>query len=368
MGLRALSSVFPKVLLLAGLGVSTAMTAACSQEADDEDVSDSSEDALRAKADDHWMYSGPMPALEGTKITVSLKGHTAHVTGLLPRGYDTAEIRALPHVRLSDDNGRSRIDVVYPIATANPTTYNSPPGDYGFHEARPYRPEGMAYPRSSAPHMVPWGGFPFLAYNDTIAFHGPITSQATPTFADEDVWYLRRGRVSAGCHRMMGEHVTELAHMIGVNMRKVYGANVSIENPSRATVTVIEGFDAMPDGKAIDVDYPTDVGAVRPKSADSPAGIAMFGSWVASEMPDGRDLPASMKWQGGQAGKWYVFREHARQDMVCSFSKGDLPALKTFTREMGGQLPRSICAKKACVVDGLHARKTTAQIKATCEL
>ena len=41
----------------------------------------------------------------------------------------------------------------------------------------------------------------------------------------------------------------------------------------------------------------------------------MFGSWVASEMPDGKDLPPDMKWEGGVSGKSYVFKEHARTDM-----------------------------------------------------
>src|SRR5438876_577270 len=74
-------------------------------------------------------------------------------------------------------------------------------------------------------HQVPWGGFPFIAYNQGIALHGPITSKDNAGTPDMSVWYLRRGAVSGGCNRMFGEHVVEVAHMIGANMRKVYDAN-----------------------------------------------------------------------------------------------------------------------------------------------
>ena len=39
-------------------------------------------DALAAKADEHWFYNGALPALEQPSVTVSLKGHTARLTGL----------------------------------------------------------------------------------------------------------------------------------------------------------------------------------------------------------------------------------------------------------------------------------------------
>lgn len=327
-----------------------------------DDNGESSEDALVAKADEHWIYSGPLSALKEAKITASLAGNTAHVTGYLPDG--AAALPDLPHVKTRLENGRTRVDVVYPIATAAPPKTNSRPGTYSFYEAKPYRPDGIAYTVSAGEHFVPWGGFPFLGYNNGIAFHGPITSQDNKTTPDMKVWYLRRGDVSSGCNRMMGEHVTELAHVIGISMRKIYGANQSYPSPSAAKVTVIADYDTL-DGKYIDVDYATDVGVTRPGKLYGDAKVVMFGSWVASEMPNGRDLPPDQQWEGGVNGKPYVFSQHARGDMVCSFAKKDLPALKTLQRATGGELPRSICAKKQCVVDALRANKDA---KAVCAL
>lgn len=348
-------------LLLASSIAATAFATGCAAESTTGDE-ESSEDALAAKADEHWIYAGPLPALSNAKITASLAGNTAHVTGYLPTG--AAPLPDLPHVKTSIENGKTRVDIVYPIATAAPPKTNSKPGTYSFYEAKPYRPDGNAWTASMGDHFVTWGGFPFLAYNNGIAFHGPITSQSSKTAPDMKVWYLRRGDVSSGCNRMNGEHVTELAHVIGVNMRKIYGANQSYPNPSAAKVTVIDDYDTL-DGKFIDVDYATDVGVTRPGKVHGDASVVMFGSWVASEMPNGKDLPPDQKWEGGVSGQPYVFAQHARNDMVCSFAKADLPGLKLVQRATGGELPRTICAKKACVVAAI---RSNGDAKALCGL
>ena len=339
-------------LLLASSIAAISFVTGCTADAGSAGDEESSEDALAAKADEHWIYAGPLPALTNAKITASLAGNTAHVTGYLPTG--AAPLPELPHVKTRIENGKTRVDIVYPIATAAPPKTNSKPGTYNFYEAKPYRPDGNAWTASMGDHFVTWGGFPFLAYNNGIAFHGPITAQSSKTAADLKVWYLRRGDVSSGCNRMNGENVTELAHVIGVNMRKIYGANQSYPDPSAARVTVIDDYDTL-DGKFIDVDYATDVGVTRPGKVHGDANVVMFGSWVASEMPNGKDLPPDQKWEGGANGKPYVFAEHARNDMVCSFAKADLPGLKLVQRATGGELPRSICAKKACVVAAIRS-------------
>jgi hypothetical protein len=320
------------------------------------------EDELIAKADEHWFYTGALPALEDAKVTASLEGNTARVTGYLPAG--AAPLPPLPHVKTRREGDRTRVDVVYPIATAAPPKTNSRPGTYTFYGAKPYRPDGIAYTASAGEHFVPWGGFPFLGYNDGIAFHGPITSQTSKGSADTQVWYLRRGDVSSGCNRMMGEHVTELAHVLGINMRKVWAANQMVDNPTAATVEIIADYDTL-DGKYIDVDYATDVGVVRPAKVHGAESVVMFGSWVATEMPNGKDLPPDLKWEGGVAGKPYVFAEHARQGLVCSFAKPLLPALKRLQAQTGGELPPSLCAKKACIVEALRAG---ADARARCTL
>ena len=318
-----------------------------------EDVTPTSEDELAKRADAEWFYTGALPALEQPKITVSLKGNTAHLTGILPQG---TTLPSLPHVKTKLEAGRTRVDVVYPIATARPGKSNSRPGAYKFYTAVPYRPDGKAWTPQEGEHYVTWGGFPFVAYNSGIAFHGPITFTDNQSPDDMDVWILKRGAVSGGCNRMLGEHVVELAHAIGVNMRKVYRANESFVPKTTATVTVIDTFDTY-DGKYIDVDYPTDVGVVRPGKLYGDDKVAMFGSWVASELPNGKDLPPNMKWEGGVAGDWYVFSEHVVPNAVCSAPKTDLDKLRGYVAQKG-ELPKDFCAKKACYLDAIRAGKT----------
>ncbi|MBX3192184.1 MAG: L,D-transpeptidase [Labilithrix sp.] len=345
--------------------VGSIMMAGCAVDSDVDADPEASEDSIVAKADEHWFYSGPLPALREAKVVTSLAGNTARVVGYLPDG--VTALPAFPNVKLTPSaNGRTRVDIVYPIATAAPPKTNSRPGTYSFYGAKPYRPDGIAYTVSQGNHFVPWGGFPFLGYNDGIAFHGPITAQAAPGAPDTQVWYLRRGDVSAGCNRMMGEHVTELAHVLGINMRKVWNANQMYSSPTSAKVEVIADYD-MFEGKYIDVDYATDVGVTRPGKIHGDDKVVMFGSWVASEQPDGKDLPANMAWEGGVSGRPYVFKEHARNDMVCSYAKRDLEGLKVVQRSMGGELPRSLCAKKACIVEAIRANKA-AEAKARCGL
>lgn len=327
--------------------------------AETEDASSSETDALVARADDAWFYTGPLPTLQNPSVTISIAGHTARVTGYLPPG---VEVPPLPHVRQKVESGRTRLDVVYPIATARPGKTNARPGTHAFSMAKPYRPDGSAVTREEGEHFVPWGGFPFLNYNDGIAFHGPITSELSRT-GDLTVWLLKRGTVSGGCNRMQGENVVEMAHLLGVNMRKVYAANQVVRPPSRP-VTVLAEYDSY-EGKLVDVDYPTDVGVTRPAKVHGADKVEMFGSWVALELPTGQDLPADLKWSGGVRGAWYVHRDHALPNMVCSFPSAVLPGLKGLSGVFGGELPKTICEKKACVVEALSANRDA---KAACGL
>lgn len=345
---------------LALLTLTSTLLAGCATEAADADAPQATEDALVAKADEHWFYSGPLPTLESPQVTASMKGHTARVTGLLPRG---ARVPDLPHVKARPEGDRVRVDVVYPIATARPGKSNSRPGQYSFHQAKPYRPDGPAFTRAEGWHDVPWGGFPFIAYNQGIAFHGPITSTDNAGTPDLRTWYLQRGAVSGGCNRMLGEHVVELAHILGIRMTKVYAANTAYTPTTRAKVAVIDDYDTFGE-KAIDVDYPTDEGATRPAVALGDANkVEMFGSWVASELPAGLDLPPPAKWAGGVRGAWYSFAEHARTGWVCSVPKADLPRLKTFLASRpGGEAPADFCAKKDCVLGALREGKAPAAV------
>jgi hypothetical protein len=344
-------------VLVAAVLATGASVIGCLVEPVEDEQADSRDDALAKSATAHWFYGGPLPRLDSPAIIVSLDGHTVRISGLLPDG---AMIPELPHVKTSSVSGSDdvRVDVVYPIATAR--TYDgksdSTPGKYSMSSVRPYRPDGNAWTPKEGTHWVTWGGFPFLPYNGGIALHGPITDTKSGD-GIMDTWFLRRGDVSGGCNRMMGEHVVELAHIIGVGMRSIYKANTPVTMASKVPVTVVAGYDSY-DGQLIDVDYPTDIHAVRPKG-----DVAMFGSWVASETPDGKDLPPDMKWEGGVNGQWYTFAEHARQNWVCSALPKDLPALRAWALartgvdaandERAGELPADFCQVRTCVLGQL---------------
>jgi hypothetical protein len=182
----------------------------------------------------------------------------AGFTGPLPF-YATAETVA----------GRRRLTVVYPVATGSAT---NAPGMYPDIRGLPYVP----YARNSSGDYVPWGGFPFLAYNHRrgIAFHGPITHGVTATGVE---WLLKRGPVSHGCNRMQGEHVVELAHLLGLQMDRPHTASEG--RSIRVNVNVIEGYDAV-GGQSVDVNYPRTAGAVAPSGP-----VRMFRTWWSSDFP-----------------------------------------------------------------------------------
>lgn len=92
-----------------------------------------------------------------------------------------------------------------------------------------------------------FGGFPFILIEwSGVAFHGPITNKA-----DIDMWYLRRGYVSHGCHRMDSADLLEL--------RAMMPSNFKVKNQKIKTV-IMEYFDVTDidkDGslEAMDVKY-----------------------------------------------------------------------------------------------------------------
>jgi hypothetical protein len=345
-----------------------ASLAGCASASPDDDESGAtSEDPLRQTANNHWFYSGPIPTLEGPVVTIALDGHTARVSGLLPA--NAAPFELPPHARKRSEGARTRIDAVFPIAAARAGKTDAPVGSYRFNDVIPYRPDGIAITEQEGPHQVTWGGFPFLRYDGGIALHGPITFIDNKAPADAlSVWYLQRGDVSGGCNRMMGEHVVELAHVAGISMRKVYPRDSRV-NPARPVkVVVIAGYDSY-GGKYVDVDYPTDAGGPttmkRPAAVYGSDKVVMFGSWIASEMPNGRDLPPDFKWEGGVSGEPYVFAEHAKKHWVCSVAPAHHARLSAFAASRGGELPAGFCAKKDCVLEALSAKKS---VKAACSI
>lgn len=107
-----------------------------------------------------------------------------------------------------------------------------------------------------------FGGLPFILINDAgVAFHGPITN-----FEPLDVWYLRRGYVSHGCHRMDASDIIELRNLLPR----------AIKDLSKVKLTILNYFDVTDwnnDGKeeVIDVKYyniPSSIAVAKGKTID----------------------------------------------------------------------------------------------------
>jgi hypothetical protein len=256
------------------LAISAAVLSGCVVAADDD--ADSQESDLTAYEkyggpSPKWIYRGMLPKLEKPRIVVSLNAHTARVTGLLPASFN-APLPFYANAAQRAD-GRTELTVVYPIATGkvDPTTGKAPagPGNYARMFAAPF---------VATNEKATWGGFPFMTYSPVrgLAFHGPI-SAAWDAQLGKWTWRLLRGPVSHGCNRMQGEHVVELAHLLGIDMTKPHaaGESLTLETP----VTIAAAFDSF-GGKLVDVDYPVQPGVKRPSG-----NVMMFRTW------DSRDFP-----------------------------------------------------------------------------
>ncbi|AKU97354.1 hypothetical protein AKJ09_04018 [Labilithrix luteola] len=276
------------LLAAASFASFAALAVACASHTEE---SDDSADAITKPGETSpaWLYEGPMPTLESPEIVTSIVGHTLRVTGLLPRTYDTSK---LPWYAVTERVAdRTRVHVVYPVATGKMIDgkWNNVPGSYDHLNVRPFRPNDPA--QLGKEH---WGGFPFLNYHDArrFAMHGPIDFTedfpgATPGAQD---WRLVRGRISAGCQRMQGEHVLELTNMLGFDMSKPWTTATNKPDPKNKVegkwipikMTVLDEpqYDTF-EGTIVDVDYPKD-----PSVPALPEGkpVKVFGTWDANEM------------------------------------------------------------------------------------
>jgi hypothetical protein len=264
------SSSLRRTITLAVLPVGFAASIACSSS--DSNSADSLDDNLSASdPKSSWIYNGPLPNLTDVELTVSQKAHTLLVTGRLPDGFSGK----LPYY-VDRDDSTGRIALVYPVASgvSNRPVVNTP------HDLTIY------------PHFVQadhFGGFPFIPFlnqsGGRVAFHGPITEDKS---VDGPQWVLHRGPVSMGCSRMEGEHVVELAAILGVDMTKTYqgeyGDKPGIGPKSLSKLSVAPPF-AMWKGRPVDVDYPiTKVGSLPllPTAADH---AMKFPTWHANDYP-----------------------------------------------------------------------------------
>lgn len=150
------------------------------------------------------------------------------------------------------------ITYVYPIAATVKGPFNQPKEasrtlmSYGTIEARWW----------SDRWADEFGGLPFILINSAgVAFHGPISN-----FAPLDVWFLRRGYVSHGCHRMDVSDLMELRSILPKNVKEL----------GKVKLTILDYFDVTDwdnDGKSevVDVKYyniPNSVSIPKGKTID----------------------------------------------------------------------------------------------------
>ena len=231
------------------------------------------EKALDATEDHFWIYDGGLSPLDAWRVTFSLRGHTARVSGLLPDGWR----RPLPSyaVERPGPAGRREVHVVYPVSTAGPGSSNADPGRYRRLASWSHTPSNVSN------EGVSWGGFPYLEFDAgrNIAFHGPISVELQQ---QRPVWRLQRGAVSHGCARMQGEHVVELAHLVGLDMGVPEELDVTFGTSEEGDflVEVLEGYDAF-EGAVVDVDYPAATGFERPTGE----GVRVFSTWSSDDHP-----------------------------------------------------------------------------------
>jgi hypothetical protein len=277
------------------LGV-TALSLACSVETatgpaagDDEGAVIPNIEALTGKSV-QWIYSGPLPTLEAARVEVSIPAHVALVVGLLPAGYDLAKLPAYTKTRRTAE-GRTELAVAYPVATAatdkidarRNAPYRNWPGDNKTLYSIPFTPSDKSSENTDA---TMWGGFPFIKYSSVgHALHGPIDVAATEERGQ--VWKLKRGPVSKGCNRMNGEHIVELAHLIGTDMAtRNYAANTILRVAGKDGVGVpvlVRDAQISWNGKAVDSDYPVHTGMEARVTRPPAAAANVFVSWDASK-------------------------------------------------------------------------------------
>jgi hypothetical protein len=137
------------------------------------------------------------------------------------------------------------ITLVYPVAATVEGPYDQPKEasqklmSYGTIEARWW----------SDKWQDEFAGMPFILINSAgVAFHAPITN-----FAPLDVWYLRRGYVSHGCHRMDASDLLELRNMLPKNLKDIGKVRLTILNNFDVTDWNNDGKEEVVDVKYYDV-------------------------------------------------------------------------------------------------------------------
>ena len=107
-----------------------------------------------------------------------------------------------------------------------------------------------------------FGGLQFILINAAgVAFHGPITN-----YAPLDVWYLRRGYVSHGCHRMDSSDVMELRNILPKEIKDLGKVKLTILNNFDVTDWNEDGKNEVVDVKFYNI--PTSIAVPKNKTME----------------------------------------------------------------------------------------------------
>lgn len=157
-----------------------------------------------------YYFQNPYLTLAQTSQLESVLNHPAFLTSLSRQLFKTHLSSQYTELPTSQNNESQKyvgiLTYVYPIAATTEGPFDEPS-----EGVRDFGLEGNVEARIwSDKWKDEFGGFPFLLINWAgVAFHGPITN-----FAPLDTWYLRRGYVSHGCHRMDASDILELRALL----------------------------------------------------------------------------------------------------------------------------------------------------------
>lgn len=331
-------------ILVASLVALGAIATGCAAERDDAgdpapDVENGDVAIQKMLESPPWVYEGPMPALVSPALVVSITGHTLRVTGTLPDGFD-AETLPWYALRSKTQDGHTKVSVVYPVATGKEQNgkFNNVPGHYDHLNVRPYRPKDAD--QLGKEH---WGGFPFLNYHDArrFALHGPIDYTSDTDVSGDgtnDVdWRLVRGRVSKGCQRMQGEHVMELTHMLGFDMRWPHATRENAPDPKNGVegkylsvpldVLAEPALDTLPGAEIGSASVPADAPSV-------PLDVAYPRHESAPSIPYEKHAFVAPTWDANEMRAW-----------ACAVQNKDNPNLDKRVPRTGGRFDGSYCAR-----------------------
>jgi len=196
--------------------------------------------------------------------TVFVEVNTAHVIGFMPPRIRRAPRPAPLMTRVEDGRNAASTSSIRSRPRAPAEDELQARGTTRSCRRSRTAPTAQAFNRDRrATTSSTWGGLPFIEYNSAIRGSTVRSPRGRARTEHRASGYLRRGDVSGGCNRMLGENVVELAHVLASACARCTAGTSRIPSPPPRRSRSSTGYDTL-DGKLIDSDYATDVGVTRP--------------------------------------------------------------------------------------------------------